>query len=119
MKARKEHQVPLSNSAVAIIKAMPAGEFLFANVRNGKPLSQSSMIKVLRRAGIHGQFVTNGFRSAFRDWGAELGDYPNEILELAIAHAIGDKAEAAYRRGVMLAKRHTLMADWERYCNAG
>ena len=56
--------------------------------------------------------------STFRDWGAELGDYPNEPLELAIARAVGDRVEAAYRRGDMLVKRHQLVADWERYCNA-
>ena len=50
-------------------------------------------------------------------WGADLGDYPNELLEQAIAHAVGDKVEAAYRRGTMLAKRHALMRDWERFCN--
>jgi hypothetical protein len=61
--------------------------------------------------------TAHGFRSSFRDWGAELGDYPNELLELALAHAVGDKVEAAYRRGDMLAKRHQLMADWERFCD--
>ncbi len=62
--------------------------------------------------------TAHGFRSTFRDWGGELGDYPNELLELAIAHAVGDKVEAAYRRGKMLAKRHELMMDWERYCGS-
>jgi integrase len=118
MKARKEHRVPLSESAVAIIKAMPAGEFVFANDRTGKPLSQSSMIKVLRRAGVQGEFVTHGFRSAFRDWAAESGDYANELLEMALAHTVTNQVEAAYRRGDMVAKRHKLMSDWERYCNA-
>ena len=119
MKARKEHRVPLCDAAVAIIKAMPAGDFIFANDRTGRPLSQSSMIKVLRRAGVQGEFVTHGFRSAFRDWASEIGDYPNEILETALAHTVNDQVEAAYRRGSMLAKRHALMADWERFCNGG
>jgi hypothetical protein len=61
--------------------------------------------------------VPHGFRSSFRDWGAELGDFPNELLELAIAHAVGDKVVAAYRRGNMLAKRHALMADWSAFCD--
>jgi integrase len=61
--------------------------------------------------------TTHGFRSTFRDWAAETTSYPNEMLELALAHTIGDKVEAAYRRGDMLAKRHNLMRDWERYCN--
>ena len=63
--------------------------------------------------------VPHGFRSAFRDWGAEIGDYPNELLEMALAHAVGDKVEAAYRRGDMLAKRHKLMADWASFCRQG
>jgi integrase len=119
MKARKEHRVPLSDSAIAIIKAMPDGEFLFANAGNNrrKHLSSTSMFKVLDRMEVRGQVTNHGFRSTFRDWGAEEGDYPNELLELAIAHTVGDKVEAAYRRGNMLAKRHELMRDWERYCN--
>ena len=59
--------------------------------------------------------IPHGFRSSFRDLGGELGDYPNELLELAIAHAVGDKVEPAYRHGELLTKRHKLMADWEAY----
>jgi integrase len=115
MKARKEHRVPLSDSAIAIIKGMPERDYVFAG-KSGKPLSNMAMLKVLGRMGA--SFVTiHGFRSAFRDWGAETGNYPNEVLEIALAHTIGNKAEAAYRRGDLLKKRHKLMADWERFCN--
>jgi integrase len=117
MKARKEHRVPLSDSAMAIVNAMPPGEFLFANARTGKPLSPTALLEVLDRMGIRTQLTTHGFRSAFMDWGHELGNYPKELLDLALAHAVGDRVEAAYRRGDQLKKRHELMADWERYCN--
>ena len=79
-------------------------------------LDHKTLLRVLERVGVRDTATAHGFRSSFRDWGAELGDYPNELLELAIAHAVGDKVEAAYRRGNMLAKRHELMADWEAFC---
>jgi integrase len=118
MKARKEHRVPLSDSAIAIINAMPPdSEYLFPGARKGRPLAITAMQMILRRMGLADQTVTHGLRSTFRDWGAEAGNYQNELLEMAIAHAVGDKVEAAYRRGTMLAKRHQLMADWDAYCN--
>jgi integrase len=116
MKASRDHRVPLCDRAVEIINSMPVGEFLFANTRTGKPLHPTSMKEVLDRMGV--EVTVHGFRSSFRDWGAEVGDYPNELLELALAHAVGDKVEAAYRRGTMLTKRHQLMKDWERYCTS-
>jgi integrase len=119
MKGRREHRVPLCKSAIDIIEAMPAdSEFIFPGARKGKPLSNMAMLKTLERMGVRDQVVTHGFRSAFRDWGAETGDYPNELLEMAIAHNIDNKVEAAYRRGDLLKKRHQLMADWERFCNS-
>ena len=58
----------------------------------------------------------NSLSYSFRDWGAEVRNYPNELLEMALAHTVADKVEAAYRRGDMLAKRHNLMSDWASYC---
>jgi len=117
MKSRKEHRVPLCNSAIAIIKSMPdGGAFIFPGAKKGKTLSSASMLKVLDRMGERS--VTHGFRSAFRDWGSETGNYPNELLEMAIAHTVGNQVERSYRRGDMLKKRHALMADWCRYCNS-
>ena len=119
MKARREHRVPLSNSAIAILKAMPANsEYLFPGARHGRSLSNMAMQMTLRRMGLAQRAVTHGFRSTFRDWGSEAGDYPNELLEMAIAHTVSNKVEAAYRRGDLLKKRHQLMADWERFCNS-
>jgi integrase len=118
MKARKAHRVPLCDSALAIVKAMPAdSEYLFPGRKNGMPLSNMAMLKTLERMGVRDQVVTHGFRSTFRDWGSETGDYANELLEMAIAHTVSNKVEAAYRRGDLLKKRHQLMADWDAYCN--
>ena len=119
MKARKVHRVPLSKSAIAIINSMPNDSaYLFPGVVKDKPLSNMAMLKTLERMAVRDQAVTHGFRSTFRDWAAENGDYPNELLEMAIAHRIGNKVEAAYRRGDLLKKRHRLMRDWERFCNS-
>jgi integrase len=116
MKARKEHRVPLSDAALAIIDAAPKGDCLFPGP-SGKPLSEMAVRLLFRRLGISGQITRHGFRSTFRDWAAETTHYQNEVLEMALAHTVGDKVEAAYRRGDMLAKRHQLMADWERFCH--
>jgi integrase len=118
MKAGKEHRVPLSDRAIEIIKARPPGKLLFASPRTGGPLANNQLIDVLRRMGIR-EIVPHGFRSTFMDWGHEVGDYPKELLDLALAHTVGDKVEAAYRRGSMLTKRIALMDDWGSYCNGG
>jgi integrase len=117
MKARKEHRVPLSDAALAIIDAAPQGEYLFPGPRR-KPLSEMAVRLLFDRLGIRGKITRHGFRSSFRDWGAETTEYPNELLEMALAHTVGNKVEAAYRRGDQLQKRHALMADWERFCNS-
>jgi integrase len=118
MKMRREHRVPLCDAALKIIDSLPQdSEYLFPGRKAGRPLDHKTLLRVLEQMGVSDTATAHGFRSSFRDWGSELGDYPNELLELAIAHAVGDKVEAAYRRGSMLAKRHQLMADWERFCN--
>lgn len=116
MKMRRPHRQPLSDHAMAILEALPKdGEYIFPGKRKGKPLDHKALQRVLERIGVDA--VPHGFRSSFRDWSAELGDYPNELLELALAHAVGNKVEAAYRRGDQLAKRHQLMADWSAFCD--
>jgi integrase len=116
MKANREHRVPLTDRALAVLEPLPRkGEYVFAGARKGKPLSSPAMWDVVR--GMLGMGATvHGFRSTFRDWAAETTAYPNEMLEIALAHAIGNKAEAAYRRGDMMEKRRRLMADWAEYC---
>ncbi len=121
MKAGKEHRVPLSSRALAILRdatALQTGDdqFVFPGGKRGKPLSNMAMTAVLRRMG-HGGITVHGFRSTFRDWAAERTNFPNEVVEMALAHAVGDKVEAAYRRGDLFEKRRRLMAEWATYCN--
>ena len=84
-------------------------------MRRGKGLSNMAMLKVLERMG-YADLTTHGFRSTFRDWAAETTAYQNEVVEMALAHAIAGKVEAAYRRGDLLEKRRELMRDWSAYC---
>ena len=121
MKSGKEHVVPLSarrSSSWRRCRAPPGGDVVFEGARTGRPLSSWAMIMTLRRMG-HGELTVHGFRSTFRDWAAEQTDHANHVVEMALAHAIGDKVEAAYRRGDLLAKRRALMQDWADYCQAG
>lgn len=116
MKAGKEHRVPLSDAALAVLKALPVIDReapVFASPRGGM-LSDMSLTAVLRRMKVDA--VPHGFRSSFRDWCAERTNYPREVAEMALAHAIGDKVEAAYRRGDLFDKRRRLMADWASFC---
>lgn len=121
MKGRKkEHTVPLSDPAQAIIKKMLKldGAYVFPGPEEGKPLSENAMLALLERMG-RGDITVHGFRSTFRDWAAEETDYPREVVEMSMAHAIGDKVEAAYRRGDLFKKRRNLMNDWADYCLGG
>jgi integrase len=118
MKGGKEHRVPLSAPALAVIEEVQknnAGEFLFPGGKPKKPLSNMAMLKLLERMG-RGDLTAHGFRSTFRDWAAERTNYPREVVEMALAHAIDSKVEAAYRRGDLFEKRRRLMADWARFC---
>ena len=115
-KTRREHRVPLSNRALAILKGLPRdGDFVFPGARDKAPLSNMALLMTLRRLG-RGDLTVHGFRSTFRDWAAERTAYPRDVVEMALAHAIGDKVEAAYRRGDLFAKRRRLMADWAKFC---
>jgi integrase len=115
MKAGREHRIPLSDRAVAILDAIRSdGEFVFPREGGTKPLHGSSMWEVVKR--MRDDATTHGFRATFRDWAAEQTSYPNELCEVALAHAVGNKVEAAYRRGDMMEKRRRLMADWAAYC---
>jgi len=117
-KAGREHRVPLSDPAVKILEAMQAirtGDFVFPGAKAGQPLSGMSMLMLLRRMG-RGDLTSHGFRSSFKDWASERTSYAGEITEMALAHAVSDKVEAAYRRGDLLLKRHQLMRDWAKFC---
>ena len=114
MKAGREHRVPLSPRAGAILRQLEklkTGEFVFTGQSRNKPLSNMAMEMVLRRMKIEGATV-HGFRSSFRDWAGNVSNFPREVTETALAHVIGDKAEQAYRRSDALEKRRKLMEAW-------
>lgn len=118
MKAGKEHKVPLSDRVLQILKHMEErsfNEFVFPGKKKDKPLSNMAMLQVIR--GLGHTFTTHGFRSTFRDWASEKMNFPSEVVEMALAHAINNKVEAAYRRGDLFEKRKRLMTDWAEYCS--
>jgi integrase len=118
MKAGVEHTVALSDRAIAILNALPRdGDWVFSGGQAGKPLAKEAMNNVLGRMGYkEGRATVHGFRSTFRDWAAEVSSFPAEVIEMALAHTIKNKTEAAYRRGDLLHKRRKLMEAWAAYC---
>ena len=118
MKAGREHRIPLSSRAVTIIKEMLAGkqcDFVFPDPTGKKGMSNGALLAVIKGMADYAAYVPHGFRSTFRDWAAETTNFANETLELALAHTIRDKAEAAYRRQDQLEKRVALMEQWSGY----
>lgn len=114
MKARTAHRVPLTDRAVEIVRAMKEvsiNEYVFAGANTRRPLSDMTLLKVLETHG-GGDFTVHGFRSCFSTWCAEETLHQREVAEAALAHAVGDSVERAYRRGDVLAKRRALMEDW-------
>jgi integrase len=120
-KTGKEHRTPLSDAAMAVLdKMLPLqrdGGLIFPGQDMDAPLSHASMRHVLRRLG-RADVTPHGFRSSFKDWATERTNYANEVSEIALAHAIGSKVEAAYRRGDLFERRRRLMADWATWCSA-
>lgn len=123
MKGNREHRVRLSKTALDVLQEMAAAllskdeeVLVFPDRDAGRPLSDISLTAVLRRMG-RGELTAHGFRSSFRDWAAETTAYPTELVEIALAHAVGNKVEAAYRRGDLFEKRGRLMDDWAVYCS--
>ena len=116
MKAKREHRVSLSDRAIQVLRALPQeASFVFPGSRKGVPISNMAMATLLKRMR-RNEITVHGFRSTFRDWAAERTSYANHVVEMALAHTVGDKVEAAYRRGDLLEKRARLMADWATYC---
>lgn len=118
MKSGREHRVPLSPRAVAILKELAktrTNDFVFPGLKRGRPLSNMALLMLLRDLE-HGHVTVHGFRSSFRDWAAEKTDFAGEVAEAALAHVIGDQVEAAYRRGDLFEKRRELMNAWARHC---
>lgn len=118
MKAGRVHRVPLSERAVEILRALEkdrVSKFVFPGQKTDRPLSGMAMEMVLRRMKVDNATV-HGFRSSFRDWAGNETPFPRDLAETALSHAIGDKAEQAYRRGDALEKRRALMEAWANYC---
>lgn len=117
MKAGREHRVPLSASALKILEAMAeirTSDYVFPGGKKDRPLSNMALLAALKRMK-RSDLTAHGFRSTFRDWAAETTDYPGEVVEMALAHTVANKVEAAYRRGDLLEKRKGLMSDWSRF----
>ena len=114
MKAKREHRVPLSPRCLQILRRAKelsdGGPYIFPGTSQGKPLSNMVFLMALRRMGL--QITAHGFRSAFRDWAAKSTNFPREVCEAALAHAVRDKTEAAYRRTDLFEKRRKLMNAW-------
>ena len=118
IKGGREHRVPLSDRALEILNGLPSergNPFVFIGPTKGCGLSDMALNSVLRRMH-RNDITTHGFRSSFRDWAAEETHVPNHVVEMALAHTIGNAVEAAYRRGDLFDKRIKLMADWSRFC---
>jgi len=118
MKGGREHRVPLSSEALAVLEAVKPlrdrkfGDLIFPGARRGRPLSDVAVSKALHVAAGTKDVTVHGLRSTFRDWAAEETDYPNEVAEMALAHVINNKVEAAYRRGDLFDKRRQMMDEW-------
>jgi integrase len=126
IKGEHEHRVPLSPAALDVlrrlmerraIRSLPADGFIFPGARTGRPMSDMTLSAVLKRIKRY-DITVHGFRSTFRDWTAEQTNFPREVAEMALAHAIDDEVEAAYRRGDLFDKRRRLMDAWAKYCLA-
>ena len=116
MKAQKEHRVPLSPQALALLAGMPrveGNDLVFPAPRGGQ-LSDMTLTNLMRRMELDA--VPHGMRSTFRDWAAERTHFPREVAEMALAHTIGNAVEAAYRRGDLFTKRAEMMANWGNFC---
>jgi integrase len=127
MKAKREHRVPLSGAALEILEALPrlpANPYVFFGQRPGRPLSNMALLQLMRGMGYgvggdRGDYVPHGFRSSFRDWSGEVSTFPRDVAEMALAHTIENKVEAAYRRGDLFEKRRKMMESWANWCQQG
>lgn len=115
MKGKVEHTIPLSTPALELVRQRMGRELLFPNDLSNGALSENAMLALLKRMGFD-HITVHGFRSTFKDWASETTEFPDDLSEAALAHKIRDKAKAAYKRGSMLEKRRTMMAEWARFC---
>lgn len=121
MKAGREHRVPLTARAVAILRAqkqIATCDLIFEGGGAGAAINDTTIVKTLR-AATGDRSTLHGLRSSFRDWAGDETKHPRDGIEAALAHVLKDKTEAAYRRKDALEKRRTLMNDWETHCEQG
>ena len=112
MKTRREHRVPLTHRAIALLRSLPRkGEYVFGAIRPLGPMAMGIVLKQMAPG-----YTVHGFRSSFSDWCRDRTAWSRDVVEMALAHTIKDKSEAAYRRGDALDKRRRLMGEWARYC---
>jgi integrase len=118
MKAGVEHRVPLAPEVVDLLRDLYSrreNEFVFPGARTGRALSNMALLKMLALMG-RDDLTTHGFRSSFTDWAHETTDFPDAVIDMALAHKVGDKVQQAYRRGDLFEKRRKLMEAWATYC---
>ncbi len=120
MKMKRDHRVPLGDRAITILEDMQKRKadnqpHVFPGGKAGKAMSENALLALLKRM-TRSDITPHGFRSTFRDWASECTSYSHEVQEMALAHIIKNKAEAAYRRGDLFEKRRAMMDDWQRYC---
>ena len=126
MKTQKEHRIPLTGATIKILGMLPRidhNPFVFLGSRTGRPLSNMAMLQLMRGMGfrVNGSrapFVPHGFRSSFRDWSGEVSSFPRDVAEMALAHVVDNKVEAAYRRGDCFEKRTRIMEGWTSFLAA-
>ncbi len=126
MKAGREHRVPLTDAVIKLIERIPSeadSDYIFVGPRAGHPISNAAMAKVMKELAAPsttpGRIATmHGMRSTFRDWAAEITNFPREVAEAALAHTLINKVEAAYQRGDLILRRRKLMEEWDRYCHS-
>lgn len=123
MKSGREHRVPLSDTALDVLQQIPridGSPFIFNGARHKNYLSNMAILQLMRGMGFgsrgsRGNYVPHGFRSSFRDWSGEISSFPRDVAEMALAHSIGNKVEAAYRRGDLFEKRRKMMQQWANF----
>ena len=118
MKVRKKHKVPLSDEAISIIELMRKKhnhEYVFTNPATGRHISNGAMLIFLKKQFPHLKITVHGFRSSFRDWAEEIGQYQHNAIEFCLAHELPNKVEKAYLRSDLIDARTIIMNDWEKY----
>jgi len=120
VKAGREHRVPLSDAAMAILGQMQEirqSDYVFPGSKVRRPLNHAALLEVLQRMG-RSDLTVHGLRSTFRDWTAEQSSFPHEVAEMALGHVVANAVERAYRRGDLFQKRRQVMDAWARFCTA-